>query len=52
MGTDPLNTGILEKTPEPRGKLEVDPWGTTLSDVQHHRTGREELLDGGPAPVR
>ena len=28
---------------EKRGKLEVDPWGATLSDVQHHRTGREEL---------
>ena len=26
MGADPLNTGILEKTPEPRGKLKVDPY--------------------------
>ena len=43
MGTRPLRTNILGRTPESRGKLEVDPWGATLSDVQHHRTGWEEL---------
>ena len=35
--------GIMRKT---RSR----PAGATLSNVQHHRTGREELLGGDPAP--
>ena len=38
------------KTPESSGKLGVDPRGATFSNVQHHRTGREEPGPPGSNP--
>ena len=51
MGADPLNTGILEKIPEPRGKLEVDPWERPSPMCNTTTRAGKSSLTEAPLPI-